>query len=155
MSQRLVFTRASDIEEHLTSRLALITVENGYNTDIGLARVYRGKRKIDDAQVPCAVLLTGEDTVSDTAADGRDVKVQQDFVLGGYSECDPDNPNDMAHKIVKDIKKAIWSEGQRLGFKVQKLEYLGKDIGPRADGVPIVFAVVHIRVSFAENLLDA
>ena len=45
------FTRARDIAEHLTTLMEGISKANGFETDIG-AQVFRGKRKIDDSQVP-------------------------------------------------------------------------------------------------------
>ena len=41
------------------------------------------------------------------------------------------------------------------GGRVKSVEYRGRDIGPRTDGVPIVFAVVHIDVTYVENLAEA
>ena len=142
--------RCSDIEVYLSELLSQITKANGYETDIGLHRVYRGKRKIEDAEVPCAVVLTGEDRVGDQGRD--DVQVMQDFVLGGYHECDPDQPNDVAHAIVRDIVKAVYSTGINWQRRVVKVSYMGKDIGPRADGMPIVFAIVHITVNYSQEL---
>ena len=54
------FIRARDIAAHLTTLLAGISKADGYETDIGL-RVFRGKRKIDDSHIPCAVIIEGED----------------------------------------------------------------------------------------------
>lgn len=154
-----VFKKAADIAGHLSGLLAEIQVANGYNTDIGLA-VYRGRRKIDDEMVPCSVLIEGDDKPGDNV--GREeVKITQSYVLGGYVTCDPDQPNDAAHLVLKDIKKALFRKrtlpNGSLNFdgRVRKVEYKGRDIGPRADGKPIVFAVVFIDVEFAETLADA
>lgn len=163
MSQ--VLTRARDVAQHLTNLLAGIRLTNGYETDIG-ATVYRGKRKIDDDAPPCAVLIEGEDRPGNTQGLSSQV-VTQAYVLGGYTACDPDNPNDAAHKIISDIKKAVFTAPTNptpaerhagtltFGGRVKKVEYKGRDIGPRADGVPIVFAVVHIEVTFVEDLAAA
>lgn len=154
-----VFTKASDIAEHLTSLLAGITVSNGYNTDIGL-RVYRGRRRIDDEQIPCAVLLEGNDTPGDNIS-RESIKITQAYVLGGYTGCDPDNPNDAAHAIIKDLKKAIFKGGLlpngsvNFDGQVRSVQYRGRDIGPRADGKAVVFAVIFIDITFAETLADA
>ena len=158
-------TRARDIAAYLTTRLATITKANGYETDIGL-RVFRGRRKIDDQQVPCAVLIEGEDKPGGAQGAGSQ-QVTQSYVLGGYAECDPDHPNDRAHEILADIKKALFglppdaTRAERAGAefsfggRVKAVSYRGRDIGPRADGVPIVFAVVHIDVLFVEQLAQA
>ena len=157
-----IFKKSSDIAEHLTQVLGTIRTANGYLTDLGTL-VYRGRLKHDEDRVPYAVLIEGEDRPEQ--GDGMtDVAVTQDFVLGAYVFCDVNNPNDAAHAAIKDIKKAVFSSdlarrqvaGSRGGNgRVKSLTYKGKDIGPRADGKNIVFAVVHITVTFAENLLDA
>lgn len=147
------FTKASDIAEYLTGLIQTIKTADGFNTDIGLT-VFRGKRKIDDDLVPCAVLIEGEDRVGDNV--GREeIKITQSYVLGGYVKCDPDNPNDAAHLIIKDLKKVLFSQGPRMGGRVRAISYTGRDIGPRSDGIPIVFAVIHIDIEFAETLADA
>jgi hypothetical protein len=74
------------------------------------------------------------------------------------TSADPDQPNDTAHLILKDIKKALWNRevhGTNLGKRFKSLRYDGKDIGPRTDGEPVVFAVVHAVGVFAETLDDA
>ncbi|MFA9287997.1 hypothetical protein ACCQ08_24685 [Comamonas sp. SY3] len=159
-----VYTRARDVAQHINDLLAGISVANGYETDIGL-KVYRGKRRIDDDAVPCAVLIEGEDNPTSDQGPASQ-KVTQSYVLGGYTTCDPDNPNDAAHKIIADIKKAIFtvvnpSKVDRhrgthtFGGLVKNVTYRGRDIGPRADSVAIVFAVVHIDVEFVEQLTEA
>jgi hypothetical protein len=144
-----IYTSAEDIAADLSARLASITVANGYETDIGV-RSYRGRTHIDENAVPCSVLIEGEDRVADTKVNA--VKLLQDYVLGGYALCDPNNPNDTAHKIIRDIKRAVFKDGDKLGGKVRKLEYKGRNIGPRADGRAVVFAVVFITIEYAETL---
>lgn len=156
----MIYNQAREIALHINNLLSGITKANGYETDIGLA-VLRGKRKIDDSQVPCAVLIEGEDRPTSTQGPASQ-KITQSYVLGGYAECNPDHPNDRAHEIISDIKRAIFSapatrtEQLRgtttFGGKVINVTYRGRDIGPRADGVPIVFAVVHIDVEYIEQL---
>lgn len=162
MTTPAVFKKSSDIAEYLTEVLGSIQTANGYLTDLGTT-VYRGKLKHDEDRVPYAVLIEGEDRPGETGAQ-KDITITQDFVLGAYVFCDVDNPNDAAHEAIKDIKKAVFSSelarrtvaGARgANGRIQNLTYRGKDIGPRADGKNIVFAVVHISVTFAEDLLDA
>jgi hypothetical protein len=147
------FTKASDIANYLTTLIQTIKVVNGFNSDIGLT-VFRGRKKIDDDMVPCAVILEGEDRPGDNV--GREeIKITQSYVLGGYVKCDPDNPNDAAHMVIKDLKKVIFGQGPRMGGRVRAVSYAGRDIGPRADGLPIVFAVIHIDIEFAETSANA
>lgn len=152
-----VLNKGSEIAEYLTEVLSQITRANGYHTDIG-QRVLRGRRKIDDSYLPCVVIIEGEDKTTGEADSRMEIAVDQDYVFGGYAHCDPDNPNDVGHLIVKDIKKALWNRAVHsgnLGRRVRTFKYMGKDIGPRADGEPMVFAVVHAQARFAEALDDA
>lgn len=145
--------RSADVAAEIVSRMSGITVANGYQTDIGTL-VFQGRRNISDNSIPCSVLIEGTDDVTDQSARNV-VRLRQHYVVGGYVECDPDNPNVAAHKVLRDIKKALFKDGDRWGGKVQKVTYDGRDIGPRADGEPIVFAVVHFSVEYAETLTDA
>lgn len=157
-----IFKKSSDIAEYLTQLLGTIRTTNGYLTNIGTL-VYRGKLKHDEDRVPYTVLIEGEDDPEQVEG-MTDVAITQGFVIGAYLNCDVDNPNDAAHLAIRDIKKAVFSSdlarrqiaGARgANGRVKSLRYKGKNIGPRADGTNIVFAVVHIDVTFAENLLDA
>lgn len=156
-------TKAGDIAQHLCGLIAGITTANGSETDIGMT-VYQGRRNFEDRNIkeegPCAVLLEGEDRPGGQA--GRDaLLIRQDYIVGGYVLCDPDNPNIAAHAVIRDIKRALFTkQDSRLGGQValtgcaNTIEYKGRDIGARTDGHPIVFAVVHITVEYAETLTD-
>ncbi|MQR02326.1 hypothetical protein [Glaciimonas soli] len=148
-----IYSKASDIAIELSNRLASITIVNGYHTDIGKA-VFRGRRKIDDHHIPCAILIEGDDTPTDTPGRLTDVAINQRYILGGYAACDPYHPNDRAHDILKDIKRAVFKEDAKLSGKVRRVTYRGRDIGPRMDGAAIVFTVIEIDVQFVENLTD-
>ena len=159
MSQ--VFTRARDVALHINSLLKCITKANGYETDIGL-KVFRGKRKVDDRSVPCAVLLEGDDNVGGQQGDGGQV-VTQSYVLGGYAPCDIDNPNDTAHQIISDLKRAVFQRVDltkvesiqgttTFGGRVKNVAYAGRNIGPMGDSSAVVFGVIHIDVTFVEQL---
>lgn len=147
--------RADDLGAYLTSILSEIKVVNGYETDIG-SLVYRGKLKHDEDRIPYCTIVEGEDRPLDQGQD--QVAISQQYAVGAYLQCDPDNPNDAAHKAIRDIKRVIFARGEgparaRLGNKVKNVKYLGKDIGPRADGMAIVFAVVHFEVEYVEHLV--
>ena len=149
------FTKASEIAEYLTTLMEQIKIADGYHTDIGL-QVFRGRRKVDDDMVPCGVIIEGDDRPGDNIS-REEIKIEQSYVLGGYVPCDADQPNDAAHLLLKDLKRVVFGNGNKtnLGGRVRSVSYEGRDIGPRADGKNIVFAVVHISVTFAEDLLDA
>jgi hypothetical protein len=145
-----IFNSADQIAAELAARLAEISVASGFNTDIGHT-VYRGRRHIDKDQVPCAVLIEADDQV-DEKQGIPNIKIRQEYVLGGYAICDPDHPNDTAHKIIKDLKRAVFGAGMRLGKRGNEMTYQGRGIGPRTDGAAVVFAVIYLTVEYAENL---
>ena len=108
------YTKASEISAELFARMQGITVANGAETDTGL-RVYRGRRNVDETQVPCAVVIEGNDTPRDRPGRLPAVSITQRFVLAAYVPCDADNPNDAAHAAVRDIKRAIFKDGGSWG----------------------------------------
>ena len=147
------YQSAEAIALDIAGRMAQITKANGYETDIGL-KVYRGARKVQDDLVPCSTLIEGGDTVEQAQGRLPTARIDQDYILGGYTPCDPMNPNDAAHKVIRDLKRAIFSGDTSLGGKVHRIEYKGRDIGPRTDGLPIVFALIEISVRYVENLTE-
>ena len=143
---------AKDIAQALTDRLATITTANGYTTNIG-SRVMRGRRRLDEKHLPCAVIIDAEDEVPDQMQTGN-AKIRVKYVIEGHSECDADNPNDTAHDMIADIKRALW--GSRITFGANKtvlrLYYNGRGIAPREDGMAVVSASVQISADYAEDL---
>jgi hypothetical protein len=142
----------------LSARLAQCTVALGAETDLGV-KVYRGRRTIDDDMIPCVAIIEGQDEVEEHPnSRTAEAKIGQDYVMLAYLACDPQNPNDVAHKALRDMKRAIFSTDGKadrtLGAKVVRVRYLGRDIGPRADGAAMVVAALEIAVDFTENLSD-
>ncbi|MDP2262678.1 MAG: hypothetical protein Q8K24_05915 [Hydrogenophaga sp.] len=144
--------RAADIAAEIDRRCRTITRDAGAETDVGV-RVLRGRRKIDDDKVPCVVIVEGLDApVMGDSKRSATAKVRQGYVLVGYDKCDPDHPNDKAHAVIRDFKRAIFGDGTTLGERVMSVTYKGRDIGPRGDGVSIVSATVEFEVEFSERL---
>lgn len=142
----------------ITARLATCRTASGCETDIG-ARVFRGRRAVDDTLVPCVTIIEGTDEV--TESDGRrqlEARVAQNFEILAYVPCDLSHPNDAAHAAIRDVKRALFrTAGQpdrTLGGKVRRLIYLGRDIGPRADGAGIVVAQVSVSVEYVEDVAN-
>lgn len=133
----------------LEARLAGITRAAGAETDIGKSR-FRGRVDVADSDVPCLVVIEGEDKVDSSR--GSEVKLVQRYALVGYDKCDPAHPNDAAHRMLRDIKKAVFDLRADWGKQVKTVEYVGRAIGKRADSVPIVMAVVEIDITFVEDL---
>lgn len=149
-----IITTAGGIAEELSQRLAAILLANGCETNIGV-RVFRGRRRHPaDEDVPCIVIAEGGDDVQDRPGRVPQVLIQQTYVIDGFDACDPDNPNDKAHAMIRDIKRAVFADGTTLGKRVSKCDYLGRDIGPRADGIALVQARVMIGVTYVETLAE-
>lgn len=149
-----VYVRAADVAAEVFTRLSQIAVTNGSETDIG-TKVMRGRRKVPaEDELPCIQIVEGNDDVTDKAArmNGSLVKVEMLFVIDAFDFCDPDNPNDKAHQMIRDIKRALFKGDRTLGGKVSEIEYMGRDIGARPDGQNTVQAQVVVRVSYAEDL---
>lgn len=142
---------ASDIAVELTARLQAITIANGYQTDIGL-RVYRGKLRLDESHMPCAVIVEDDDDSS--SAQLAHCKTTAPYLLEGHAACDPDNPNDVGHQIVADLKKAIFGGDLTFNKKAIACRYGGRSILPRTDGLALISAHIVIAVDFVENLAN-
>lgn len=145
-------SKSADIAAAVAARIETIRTANGYATEIGV-RVYRGRRKIDEGHLPCAVIVEGDDEVPDMREGSTQAKIRQPFIIEGHTDCDPDNPNDAAHAIVADIKRAIFSGDLTLGGLTRSaVRYAGRSIAPREDGLSIVSAAVEISIEFVEEL---
>lgn len=150
-----VYTNAQEVSDEVAARLAQITIANGYETNIG-ATIFEGRLDVNDADVPCASMIEGNDTVH--TAPGRSAlwKVEQRYGLVGYATCDPSRPNAAAHAMLRDLKRAMFKTNGKadatFGGKALHVEYKGRNIAPRADGAPIVMAILEIAVVFAESL---
>lgn len=150
-------SKASDIAAELTARIAKITKANGYATDIG-THVFRGKRRLDEeTHLPCVILVEGNDSPK-TDDNLTSVGIEQAYVFESHDACNPDNPNDKAHLMIADLKRAIFAgepkHGMRLNGKVKALNYKGRVMGAREDGASMVFAGIHITVFYTEDLTN-
>ena len=142
---------AEQIGDHIAARLALVREAQGAETDLG-TRVYRGRRKIEVEQMPCAVLVEGGDV--DIKANGRSgvVRGLLQFALHAYVPCDPDNPNTAGHAALRDLTRAVFADPDT-AF-VRTLTYRGRDILPRADGTAFVLSVIEFSAEFVEDLAN-
>lgn len=144
---------AHNLSLAISDRLAVIRTANGYATDIG-ERVHRGKKKLDEAGVPCVVIFEEEPVVGDE--NRRAVKVAQSYFIEGHAACNPEQPNDVGHAIVADIRRAIFSHADpTFGEVVRSLKYVTRHIGEREDGLAIVSAYVKVTVEYVEPLFEA
>lgn len=143
--------RAEDVAAELVRRLGLLTIAQGAETDIGTV-VHQGRTKVDDEMMPCTVIIEADDTPADKRLRST-IEIAQRYVLFAYLKCDPDNPNVAAHAAIRDLKRANWKPGDdKWGGLVRSVEYIGRDIGPRADGAGFVVAAIEMVVTYVENI---
>lgn len=152
-----VVNTAGAVAAIIYERMQGITVANGFETNMGLT-IFQGRVKVADEQVikaeVCASIIEGIDVPEDQRLLGSapEVKLEQRYGLVGYSVCDPDAPNEAAHRMLRDMKRAIWRNDATFDGAVKAVRYRSRDIGPRADGVNIVMALLEFGVVYVENL---
>lgn len=150
-----VLTTAAAVADEIATRLALNTIAQGAETDVGRT-VYRGKRSLDQRLFPCSVLIEGADHPEEQQPTSALIKNAQRYVLQVMLACDADHPNDAAHAAIRDLKRCIFrSNGKpesRFGGKVQQVKYIGREIAVRADGAGFVIVAIEISVVYSENL---
>lgn len=146
--------KAGEIADAFQARLAAIRTANGCETDIG-ARVFQGRRAVDESVIPCAVIIEGNDVpTQQPGLRMTHVSIVQRFVVAAYVACNPDDPNVAAHAAIRDIKRAFFTGEPLLKNTVRKVTYRGRDIGPRADGAPFVYVQVDLDLEFVEDLAN-
>lgn len=148
--------KIEDVGDEVAARIAAIRTTNGCETNIG-ATVFRGRRKVDDSMLPCVAMIESTDTIHDSN-EATAYLIGQRFLLFAYLSCDPNNPNVAAHAAIRDLKRAIFRTAGKpdvtWGRSVKEVRYLGKDIGPRADGASFVLAAIEFEVLFVEDVTD-
>lgn len=153
-----LLTSAEAVAAEILARIGAVSVANGYETNLG-AKVFAGRRSVDPSMLPCATLIEADDEIQDLTNMRIGVpqaEIKQHYVMYAYLECDPDHPNTMAHKAIRDFKRAVFNTDGKpdasFGRKVREVRYLGRDISPRADGSATVVAAIEITVQFVESL---
>lgn len=144
-------SKASELAALVAARVATVRVANGFNTDVGL-RVFRGRMSLNVKDLPCIILAEDADTVLEVK--GTKVRLSQRYIIEGHDTCDPEHPNDKAHLILKDIKRAIFGGDLSFGgsLRPNDLEYAGRSIAAREDGTSICAASIEINLSYVEDL---
>lgn len=148
------FNTSGAISGELSTRLRNILLINSCETNIG-RDLMLGSRKIPgDDRPPCMILIEGNDDPVDAPGRIPQVLISQNYMIDAFDVCDPDNPNTKALAMIRDIKRAIFKGDATLGGTVKKVSYLGRDIGPRPDGVAMVQARVMIAIEYVEDLTN-
>lgn len=152
------FTTADQVAEEFERRLLTIRSADGFRTDVG-TRVLQGTLAVDDEMVPCTSMIEGIDEVKNSEGRAPVALVTQQYAVVMYDACDPNRPNEKARQMIADAKRAIFTTDGKpdrtWGGKVRAIAYRGRSIGPRADGAPLVMAVVEVEVVYAEDLSQA
>jgi hypothetical protein len=150
-----VLTTAAAVAAEVERRLRLCTVAQGAETDLGAA-FFAGRRTIDVSDYPCCILIEGADTPRDQTRQSGNVVIGQRYVLAGFVACDADRPNDAAHAVLRDLKRAMFSTNgkpdSRFDGGVHDVLYKARDIQPRVDGQNYVAALIEIEVTYPEKL---
>jgi hypothetical protein len=150
-------SKAKQLAQALSDRLATISVANGYLTDIGTT-VMRGKLDFDEKELPCIVIVEGDDEVLDER--DTDARVNIPFQIEGHDIGDPTNPNDKIHDILADLKRAIFGTDTTFGGLIRAsrgtpgLHYRGRIIYKRDAGTANVAAGIRIDCEITENLAN-
>lgn len=144
-------TTASQVSAAIAQRIETIKIADGFNTNIGL-KVLRGRRRIDASDLPCVTIVEGDDSVQSVTL--RSANIAQDYFIEAQDECDPDHPNDKAHLLLRDMKRAIFGPDSNLMQTVKAVTYKGRAIAPREDGTTVVVASIQIEVKFVEDLTN-
>jgi hypothetical protein len=139
-------SKASALAAAIFERLSAISTANGYETNVG-SRGFRGRRKLEEEHMPCFVLHEGEDTPQDDAR--KAVSLRQQYIVEGHMQCDPNHPNDAAHKMIADFMKALWSAPFQ---GTQQIFYKGRAIAAREDGANSVSCFIRFDVSYPVTL---
>lgn len=122
-------------------------------------RVFRGRRHISEANMPCTVLVEGTDR--DIAIrPGRLplIKARADYSVHRYVPCDPDDPNVAGYAARREVMRALYRVGDgdpdtTLGDAIPAgLHYEGCDIAPRDDGARFVLVAVQLSTEVVETL---
>ena len=127
-----------------------------YYCDIG-ERVYKGRFSFDDDDT-YPLLTVQEVSESNDNPDSpilQKVKINKRISVHGLADIsDMNNPNDTAHGLISDIKKAIFSGDPRLNGDCISVKYIGSSISAKEDSVTKVSCTVDLAVVYAENLLN-
>ena len=143
--------RAEDVAAAIRTRIEQCTIAQGAETDLG-RQVFQGRKAIDDSMSPCSTILEGMDDIGQRGL--RDEhEVTQQYIIFAYVPCDPTNPNIAAHAAIRDMKRALFRDRDgKLGGQVRQIKYMGRDIGPRADGGNSVVAAIEVHATYVERL---
>lgn len=91
------------IIQDIMARLADITVDGGYNTDIG-ARVYRVRKMVDTNELPASVVWPQPEVGQSSYGQ---LKCTMQMRVEGIAEFGTENASVVAERILGDLKKCL------------------------------------------------
>ena len=91
------------IIQDIMARLVEITVDGGYNTDIG-ARVYRVRKMVDPEELPACVVWPQPETAENGYGQ---LKCKMQMRVEGIADFGTTNASVVAEKILGDLKKCL------------------------------------------------
>ena len=138
-----------ELGAELRRRLTLCT-ESLSDTPV----VFRGRRKVDDEMMPCGVVIEGDSIPVERQALTTRYYLRAECAWQAYVLCDAADPNVAAHAALREMKRALWSDGPTMAGRVRDLEWIGTDIAPRADGAGFVLAVLTFAATVIEDVAD-
>ena len=103
------------VQKRLTAALEEVTVLNGYQFDLD-GKVYRGRSLFGDSDpIPMVSILENPIPEEQLPSPPGLNKGTYSLVIQGFSEDDRDNPTDVAHVLMADVKKRLGLEARKQG----------------------------------------
>ncbi|MDQ7990178.1 MAG: hypothetical protein REI09_11150 [Candidatus Dactylopiibacterium sp.] len=141
----------ADTALEIIERLSKIRSADGYNSDIGLNAYWGTVRPPASVKEFFVLHELDEENVLEQKQDGS-VRLRIPYVVEAQTGCDPAAPAEQGHRLVADIKRAIWGGGQQLTGNLNDIRYAGRVIFPRDEGSKLVVVQVSLQVTMTENL---
>jgi hypothetical protein len=153
-------SRIWDILGAFVAQFAVITVDNGYNTDIGATIVLYSQQR-DDTQRPSIAIASRTGKVDRRDENGtigrtysRDFR-QMEFVLEAGMSADPADEQRVAHDMLEDIDRvysAIVKNNAAMPVGVNRISLTSWSVVDSTDGIDAVVLQVIGVVDYLTNL---
>lgn len=98
------------VQEALTAELEGITVANGFQSEIGPGKVFRGRLYFGEKDPLPMISILEEPIAADSdlePEDGAGGVTPYALMVQGFVKDDPDNPTDPAHYLMADVKRVL------------------------------------------------
>lgn len=148
----------------ITTTLEGISVADGFNTDLGAGKVFRGRSYFGESDpVPMISILEAplppDQQQSPDSSDVNDSLLE--LVVQGFTLDDADNPTDPAHVLLADAKRALAqekakeNEGSAFGFKWVRRIIIGPGVVRPPDEISAhAYFWMTLSIDFVDDLLN-